>query len=231
MNIRHRGESQYIITCIVDLPVPHPHPHVSILTPCWSFNAYLLRAIYQTRLIAHYDTASTDDHCDSTATPASVPTSASASASMSGSFIYSDFVQGLPDIIDTSKWIDSSIISGGQIRRDGINSQKKQPALPLPLALTPQHLAVHLLSRGYFPQAAQIYWTAVIRRPLAMFSATTATSLLLAHVSTAALPFYFTPSATASISNNGDCNGPLREVTERSWGWSAWEEMCSRAVQ
>ena len=64
-----------------------------------------------------------------------------------------------------------------------------------------------------------------------MFSAEAATSLLFAHVSSAAMPFYFTSRAGGSTMDPKDRPGPPKEVTELSWGWGTWEGRCVRAVR
>ena len=149
---------------------------------------------------------------------------------MSKVITYSTYIEGLPNIFHLGDLQDNRS-TGNNANGSTILSLQ----LPLPLALTPQHLAVQLLASGFFPQAAQIYWTAVMRRPSAMFSAEAATSLMLNHISSAAMPFYFTSTAaTPTVGRNMDSNdrpGPPKEVTDLSWGWGTWEGRCCRAVR
>jgi hypothetical protein len=89
----------------------------------------------------------------------------------------------------------------------------------LPLIVTPMYISIKLLTNGYFSQAAHIYWTSVLRRPLMMFTAHSASHLLSAHMAQATLPFYLSPASES-----------LLEIREGSWGWGGWTGLCRRAM-
>ena len=129
-----------------------------------------------------------------------------------GSVSLSDFLSGLEGVFDSSSCSNGSSSRGG-------HSGTGERFEVLPLVLSPQYLSAVLLGGGFFSQAAHIYWTAVLRRPSGMFTAGAATSLLFAHISQSALPFYLSsPDAP-------------KEVAKQAWGWGKWRETCEDALQ
>lgn len=145
--------------------------------------------------------------------------------------IYSltDFIQNFSHLIEKN---ERSTDDEGNISE--INPSSPSPIFPsndkcknkceiLPLIMTPMYISIRLLSSGYFSQAAYIYWTSVLRRPLVMFTSKSASSLLLAHITASSLPFYLCPSPPSASAS-------LAEIREGSWGWNSWNEICRSAL-
>jgi hypothetical protein len=137
-----------------------------------------------------------------------------------GSSFFSTFLNDLPGISEFPKTFPLSSTEKSHIGNagDGISLGRNEQCTLLPLVLSPSYLAAMLLAGGYFSPAAHIHWTVVVRRPLGLYTADAAASLLFAHMSCAALPFYLSlPSAP-------------EEVVEQTWGWGLWGAVCHNAL-
>ena len=128
-----------------------------------------------------------------------------------------EFIQTLPDIARSHNLNMESVSGSVDVTEKKGNNDLK--CVTLPLVLTPLYLSAVLLTGGFFPLAAQIYWSTVLRRPSALFTSEAACALLFSHISTSALPFYLSSSDS------------LIEVVERSWGWNHWNALCQRALR
>jgi hypothetical protein len=146
------------------------------------------------------------------------------SNSLEGSSLQVPF-KSTPDIIPPHTEISFNNLMkffGHLIGRDGkymIASNIENDCQVSPLIITPMYISIKLLTNGYFSQAAHIYWTSVLRRPLMMFTSHSASSLLNAHIMKESLPFYLSPASE-----------PFLEIQEGSWGWRQWGDLCRLAM-
>jgi hypothetical protein len=150
-------------------------------------------------------------------TIATCPLKNGVSSRSDGSSDFSTFLDDLCGVSESLKIFPLSSAEKGHTG-DGIGLSRNGQCTLLPLVLSPSYLAAMLLAGGFFSPAAHIHWTIVVRRPVGLYTADAAASLLFAHMSSAALPIYLSSPAAPE------------EVVEQTWGWALWGAVCHNAL-